>query len=163
MPTEELSWEVTGPRDTELNLVRDSWRRGMQFASNYARMPTRAYVGWATEVINAFIGRDVHRIELAGDDFMLVARDRQRPVYVLGWLIATDTKPGVALHWVYTKSHHWRQGVASDLIVTAIERCEPGEVTYGVHSQYDHIWNEWGFEFKPIQIFESSRRERSAV
>lgn len=126
----------------------------------YSNMPTRGYVFWASKVINSFIGNDVHRIELRDDDFVLVARDKERPTYALGWLIGTDTKPGCALHWLYVKRAHRREGVAADLIATAIERCEPGEVTFGVRTRFDDVWERLGLTFKPIQEFEKSGGSR---
>lgn len=157
---------IDGPDDSLRNLVGDSWRRSMQDA--YSAMPTRAYVFWANKVINSFIGSDVHRIELRDDDFVLVARDKHRPNYVLGWLIGTDKRPsadstsdellstGCAIHWVYVKKDHRHEGIAADLIATAIERCEPGEVTYGVHTRFDGVWERLGLTFRPIQEFEKA-------
>lgn len=159
----EPMWDVTEPRHEERNLVMDSWRRSMQDAPAYRKMPTRAYCYWANCMIQSFLGQDVHRIELRDDDFLLVARDKERPTYVLGWLLATDTKPGCALAYVYVKQNDRGQGVAADLIATAIERCEPGPVTYGIRTRFDQLWESYGMEFKPIQEFEAPRRERSAV
>jgi GNAT superfamily N-acetyltransferase len=141
------------------NLVADSWRRSMQASPAFSAMPDRAYVFWASTVIDTFLGKDVHRIELRDGDFMLVARDRERPVYVLGWLLATDTNPGCAIAWAYVKQADRGQGVAADLIATAIERCEPGEVTYGIHTRFDPVWERLGFSYKPLQEFEAKSRK----
>jgi GNAT superfamily N-acetyltransferase len=149
-----LSYEIDAPRDEERSFICDSWRRSMERSPAFAKMPSRAYVAYAKQVIENFVGSDVGKLTLDGGDFILVARDTERPKYMLGWLLATDMQPGVAVHWVYVKQSERRAGVWSMLLAESINRCDPGRMLYTVRTRFDSIWHGLGFEFEPITSFE---------
>jgi GNAT superfamily N-acetyltransferase len=155
-----LSYEIDGPRADERSLICDSWRRSMERSPAFAKMPSRAYVAYAKDVIGNFVGHKDGSIDLVDGDHILVARDQERPKYVLGWIIYTDTAPGMALHWVYVKRDERGAGVASMLLAEAISRCDAGDMLYTVRTRFDGMWERLGFEYEPITSFETSRSVR---
>lgn len=148
------SFTVTEPRHEERNLVADSWRRSLQRSPAFSAMPSRGYVYTLTETIQHFLGRDYHRIELLDDDFMLMARDEERPAYVLGWLLGRDMKPGLALIYVYVKRDHRGEGIAKELLASALERCEEGELWYCYRTRFDGLFEKYGMQYLPVQKLE---------
>lgn len=144
----------------ERNFIADSWRRSLQDQPAYGAMPTRGYVAFANSVIAHFIGPGGPLV-LDLRDRLYIARDRERPAYCYGWLLGRDLSPGHALVYLYVKSAHRRQGIARDLLATAIEATEDGPLTYAFRTRADPWFDALGMEHVPVETLEYGEREAS--
>jgi ribosomal protein S18 acetylase RimI-like enzyme len=156
-----LSYAITGPRDEERNLLADSWRRSLQDQPASGAMPARAYVAWASGIIASFLGPDAKAIALGPHDRLYIARDTRRPAYVYGWLLARDMQPGLALVYAYVKSAERRQGIASELLLHAIEQSADGPLSYAFHTRMDPWLESLGLSYLPVQTLEFGERKAS--
>lgn len=155
-----LSFRIDNATDAEKNLVRDSWRWSQQDTPAFSAMPSRAYAGWINAVMAGFIGADDKRIDMRPGDFLLVARDVNRPRFVYGWGLFRALNPGLALIYAATKQQWQRQGVAWGLVEAAIERVgadvATDELWYCSRTRHDDIWERWGFSHVPLQKLEAA-------
>lgn len=151
---------VESARPGDTHLVKDSWRRSLQDAPAYSSMPVRAYVAYANDVIAHFMDGE-HGIPSRPCDRLIVARDRERPVYVYGWMLYRDMRPGLALVFLYTKSCHRRDGVASELLANALSATESGPYTYAFRTLADKWLQSYGFEYRPVGELERDDRRAS--
>ena len=151
-------YTISPAQNDERNFVADSWRRSLQDAPAYSRMPTRGYVAFASSVIKNFLGHDPSFIALDKRDRLYVARDDERPSYFYGWLLGRDMQPGFALVFVYVKGAHRRQGVAKDLLAAAIEATEEGPLTYAFRTRMDGWFDDLGMTFSPVENLEFGKR-----
>lgn len=145
--------------DGDRNFVADSWRRSLQDAPAYASIPTRGYVAWANGFIRHFLGDGA--LALADSDRLYVARDKVRPTYLYGWLLWRDTQPGLAVVYVYTKGPHRHEGVAKDLLATALEASSEGPLSYAFRTRFDGWFEDLGLAFVPVEQLAFGKREAS--
>lgn len=148
----ERPYEVTPAVDADRNFIADSWRRSLQDAPAYGKMPSRGYVAWINGVMRHFFGEGA--LGLAATDRLLVARDKVRPTYVYGWLLGRDVEPGFALVYVFVKGAHRREGIAKELLAAALESASDGPLTFSFHTRFDRWFEELGLAFSPVEKLE---------
>lgn len=156
MLTLERAYEMSEAVDADRNFIADSWRRSLQDAPAYGRMPARGYVAWINTIITHFLGAG-GALALADTDRLLVARDKVRPTYLYGWLLGRDLKPGFALVYLFVKGAHRREGIAKKLLAHAIEGASDGPLTYAFHTRFDPWLEGLGMSFSPVQRLEYAK------
>ena len=153
-------YAVTPGASAERNLIVDTWRRSLQDAPAYAKVPTRGYVFWVTDLIRHFLGTG-RELSLRSSDRLYVARDVERPTYVYGWLLCRDQRPGLALVYVYVKGPHRREGIAKELLASALEATEDGPLTYAFRTRFDRWFDDLGMTFAPVEELQFGKRVAS--
>lgn len=119
-------------------------------------MPSRAYVAYINDIIKSFFGVPPHRLT-SPSDRVFVARDKERPTYVYGWLLARDMSPGCAVVYCFTKRVHRRLGIASDLLATALEAFDPGPYTFAFRTRASRWFEGLDFAYQPVSELERMR------
>lgn len=154
-------YAIKDARPSDLSLIKDSWRRSLQDAPAYSAIPARGYAAYVNDVIGYFLGGEPGSLTAHPDDQLLVACDVERPMYVYGWILARDLKPGLALVYVYVKSHHRREGVASELLATVVAGTDAGPMTYAFRTRVDPWFEDCGLTFEPVENLQYGKRVAS--
>ncbi|MFT3927447.1 MAG: hypothetical protein QM778_33245 [Myxococcales bacterium] len=101
------SIEVSRAGKDALPFVLDSWAESFRRANR--GMPTSAFHAWHRSLRERILSRH---------PMVLVARDREDPAFLYGWLCA-EAREAFTLHYAYTKASFQGQGVAGLLLDTA--------------------------------------------
>ncbi len=118
--------EVTGLRPEDTAFLQDTWANAYRVADECSHMPSDAFHPWHRARRKAILERP--------DTLVLVARDREAPLWVAGYGVFEKCGDAFVAHWVYVKKHCKRQGVAGRLLAKALERIGDGAQRFvGTH------------------------------
>lgn len=104
---------------------------------------------------------DVIEDVLATDPVVLVARNRDEPSFLYGFLIALLAGNTLALHYTYTKRRYRRCGAMSALLSRVLELVPDGAgLVYCTRSSRDEVFERFGFEFCDLRdvLVQAARR-----
>lgn len=105
---EALAIRVEDARESDLDFVKDSWRR------SYRNSPRT--VKWDDEPYAIFIAELMER--LIAKSRVRVARPVDMPDVVIGWVCAEQMRDRFCVHYAVTKEMFRRQGVMTEILTS---------------------------------------------
>ncbi|HEX6239972.1 MAG TPA: GNAT family N-acetyltransferase [Polyangiales bacterium] len=133
-----LDVEVSLMRTSDLAFVASGWKR------SHADAPQNT--GQPSPVVFARLNRQVDELLDRPTVAVFVARDREHPDTLLGFLCMEHRGPVLALHYAYTRRTHKRLGVCTELLKAALQGAQDCDVlVYTAGSRFDWLWERWGF------------------
>lgn len=133
-----LDLDVSLMRTAELGFVASGWKRSFQDAPQNASLPDAVYFARINRLFDALMARPTVSV--------LVARDRERPDTLLGFVCVEWADDAMALHYAFTRKSHRRLGVLTELLRRALDGCEAERLVYTAGTRFDALWERLGFE-----------------
>lgn len=103
---------ITELRPDDIAFVHDTWARSYRLADECRGMPTSAFHPWHREARERILARP--------STLVLVARDRERPIWIAGYGVFERVGDAFVAHWLGVKGPCKRQGVAGRLLAEAV-------------------------------------------
>lgn len=135
---------ISGPVEHDWPYIRSTWLRSYRESDSCAGMPDTAYFPWQ----RARIARVLDRAPL-----VLVARDEDSPIYVLGYGVFERIGSRFVTHWVYVRKAEKRQGIGRLLLATALAAIGQGasKLVMTHRTYFEAKAREMGFEFQKLE------------
>jgi ribosomal protein S18 acetylase RimI-like enzyme len=109
---------ITELRDDDVAFLHDTWARSYRLADECRGMPTSAFHPWHRRVREQILARS--------STLVLVARDRERPIWIAGYGVFERVGDAFVVHWLGVKGPCKKQGVAGRLLAEATRIIGPG-------------------------------------
>lgn len=109
--------DITALSPDDLPYIHDTWAKTFRVKNRDASaMPLTAYSPW----------HRAHRERLLKDGLVLVARGKARPLWIAGYGVFGRVGDDFVAHWVCSRGGCKNQGLASRLLLVALERIGRG-------------------------------------
>lgn len=110
--------EVTEFRPEDTAFVQDTWAQAYRVAEECKDMPKDAYHLWHRPRREFVLNRP--------GTIVLVARDRNQPLWIAGYGVFERVGDTFVAHWVYCKKHCKQQGVGGRILTSALDKIGTG-------------------------------------
>jgi GNAT superfamily N-acetyltransferase len=146
---------LTEPVEDDTRYIKATWLRSYRESEGCVEIPDSAYFPYQRARIDRILARD---------PLVIVARDRENPVYVFGYGVFERVGDKLVAHWVYVRKVEKRQGIAKLLLATALKRIGDGArrlvMTHRTYAEPKA--REMGFEFIKLESLYASETGEEA-
>jgi GNAT superfamily N-acetyltransferase len=134
---------VTEFRSIDRAFLMDTWARSYRVSEACEPIPNDAYFPWHRTRVDKIL-------ETA---LVLVARDRENPLFIYGYGVFERVGTKFVAHWVYTKGTFKRRGVASLLLSHGLDRLGDGATVLAAtfRTYAEPKARELGFVFESLE------------
>lgn len=125
----------------DIRFIFNSWLKSYRDANAVAGVPNTLYFKGQHEVVERILARP--------GLLVLVACTPEDEKQILGYVVASETKAGTVLHWLYVKHPFRGFGIARELEKRAVH--SSSSVQYSHRTKYvDGIVKRRGYIFNPF-------------
>lgn len=104
--------QLTELRPEDISYLHDTWANAYRTADECEHIPARAFWPWHRAIRTQILERP--------GTMVVVARGRERPLWIAGYGVFERVGPTFVAHWLHARGGCKRQGVAGRLLATAL-------------------------------------------